>query len=105
MLNADSKGNELGYSISVKDAGKPGLQLYQSSVYGNLAHDKLLTTLRLEDKKKKEHYLLSGTLSLRKIPVFVLCLNPDSILLNYQRWLCLQTTSFITIPPVFWSEI
>ena len=85
QVNMDTRGNELDYSISVADAGRKGLQLYRSSFYGKLANDKLVSTLRLEDKKNKERYLLSGSLS-EVNRGFSFVLNPDSVLLNYRRW-------------------
>ena len=84
-LTADSKDSALLYDISVADAGQKGFQLYQTAVYGSLAHDKLSTTLRLKDKKAKNKYVLSGALSQVNNGVkFVF--NPDSLLLNYQPW-------------------
>ena len=59
-VNADYKREGLDYTISVADAGHKGFQLYQSSVYGKLADNKLSTTLMLKDKKVKSRYVLSG---------------------------------------------
>src|SRR5579863_5164012 len=84
-LSADSRDSALVYDISVADAGQKGFQLYQTAVYGSLAHNKLSTTLRLKDKKAKNKYVLSGALSQVNNGVkFVF--NPDSLLLNYQPW-------------------
>ena len=84
-LRADSKDSALLYNISVADAGQKGFQLYQTAVYGSLAHDKLSTTLQLKDKKAKNKYVLSGALSQVNNGIkFVF--NPDSLLLNYQPW-------------------
>ena len=85
QVKADSRGNALGYSISVSDAGHKGFMLHHSSVYGKLENDKLLATLRLEDNKNKDRYLLSGTVS-KSDHGARLVLNPDSVLLNYLRW-------------------
>jgi hypothetical protein len=52
---------------------------------GRLANEKLVTTLRFEDKKRKDRYLLSGTLS-QEGHGFHFVFNPDSVLLNYQHW-------------------
>ena len=82
---AETKENGIDYRISVADAGHKGFQLYQTAVYGTLADNKLSTTLLLKDKKAKNKYVLSGTLSQENNGVkFVL--NPDSLLLNYQAW-------------------
>ena len=84
-LTADSKDSALLYNISVADAGQKGFQLYRTAVYGSLANNKLSTTLQLKDKKAKDKYVLSGSLSQVNNGVkFVF--NPDSLLLNYQAW-------------------
>jgi translocation and assembly module TamB len=84
-VTADSKDSGLVYKVSVADAGHKGFLLYQSSVYGALAHNKLSTTLLLKDKKAKNKYILSGALSqVNNGLKFVF--NPDSLLLNYQPW-------------------
>ena len=85
QVNMNTKGNELDYAISVADAGRNGFQLYRSSVYGKLENDKLVSTLRLDDKKRKTRYLLSGSLTAEN-PGFRFVFNPDSVLLNYQLW-------------------
>ena len=86
QVNMETRGNELDYSISVADAGRNGFQIYRSSLYGKLANDKLVSTLRLDDKKRRSRYLLSGSLT-QENRGFRFIFNPDSILLNYQRWL------------------
>jgi hypothetical protein len=84
-VTANAKDSALLYNISVADAGHKGFQLYRTAVYGSLAHDKLSTTLMLKDKKAKDKYVLSGTLSQASNGIkFVF--NPDSLLLNYQAW-------------------
>jgi hypothetical protein len=85
-FTANTKEKSLDYRISMADAGTPGFLLYQTSIYGSLGDDKLTTTLDLKDKKQKDKYILSGALS-RKDNGYRFVLNPDSILLNYQRWL------------------
>jgi translocation and assembly module TamB len=84
-LTADSKDSALLYNISVADVGQKGFQLYRSSVYGALAHNKLSTTLLLKDKKAKNKYFLSGALSQVSHGVKFI-FNPDSLILDYQPW-------------------
>jgi autotransporter translocation and assembly factor TamB len=84
-LSANSKDSALLYDISVADAGQIGFQLYRSSVYGYLAHNKLYTTLQVKDKKTKNKYIFSGALSqVNNALRFVF--NPDSLLLDYEAW-------------------
>jgi TamB, inner membrane protein subunit of TAM complex len=82
---ADSREKNLEYNISFSEAQQPGFQLYQTALSGTLAENKLTTTLHLKDKKSKDKYLLSGSLSSVKNG-FQFVFNPDSLLLNYQRW-------------------
>jgi hypothetical protein len=86
-LNVDAVTKEKGldYNISVADAGHKGFQLFQSSVYGTLADNKLSTTLVLKDKKVKNKYVLSGALS-QVSHGLQFVFNPDSLLLDYQPW-------------------
>ncbi|HEY4966378.1 MAG TPA: translocation/assembly module TamB domain-containing protein, partial [Puia sp.] len=93
QVNMNTRANELDYSISVADAGRNGFQIYRTSLYGKLENNKLVSTLRMDDKKIKPRYLLSGNLSTEN-KGFRFVLNPDSVLLNYQRWL-LPADNFI----------
>jgi TamB, inner membrane protein subunit of TAM complex len=91
--SADSKNHGLDYSISVADAGGSGFQLYKTDLYGTLSDNKLTTFLRLKDKKTKDKYFLSGSISSVNHGIrFVF--NPDSLLLDYQKWQ-LPTDNFI----------
>ena len=82
---AASKGKGIDYNISVADAGQNGMRIYHASVYGTVADSKLAATLRIKDKKEKNKYLVSGSLSqINKSLRFTF--NPDSLLLNYNPW-------------------
>ena len=80
-----TKDDALNYTISISDAGQKGFQIYQTSLRGKLYHNKLESTVRFEDKKRTDRYVLSGTLT-QTSPGFSFVLNPDSVLLNYQHW-------------------
>ena len=84
-LEADTKDNAINYSLAVADAGNKGFQLYQSSVSGKIAEDKLFTTILLKDNKSKDRYLLSGILT-QQNPGIQFVFNPDSLMLNYEVW-------------------
>jgi hypothetical protein len=84
-LQAGTKNNAIEYDLAVAGAAEPGFQIYHSSLSGKIAQDKLFATLLLKDKKEKDRYLLSGTLSqVAKRIRFVF--NPDSLKLNYDQW-------------------
>jgi TamB, inner membrane protein subunit of TAM complex len=82
---AATKENEIDYNISVADAGQEGFRIYQSAIYGAIKDNKLLTTLLLKDKKAKNKYLLSGTLTQVNNGLHFV-FNPDSTLLEYNAW-------------------
>ncbi len=82
---AETKEHGIDYRVTAADAGQKGFQLYQTAIYGELADNKLSTTLLLKDKKSKNKYIISGTLSQENKGIRIV-LNPDSLLLNYQAW-------------------
>jgi TamB, inner membrane protein subunit of TAM complex len=84
-IKAETVNNGLDYNISFANARQSGFQLYQTSLFGALADNKLTNTLELKDKKSKNKYILSGSLSSAKNG-FLYVIIPDSLLLNYQHW-------------------
>lgn len=84
-IAADTKDTALDYSIDVAGAGKMGFQIYQSSLRGYLAHNKLVAAIELKDSKNKDRYLLGGEASQVNNGI-KFAFNADSLLLNYERW-------------------
>ena len=84
-VKAETGNNSLNYNISFANAQQPGFQLYQTNLSGALADNKLTNTLHLKDKKAKDKYILSGSLASVENG-FKYVFNPDSLLLDYQRW-------------------
>ncbi len=84
-IKAETTNNGLSYNISFANARQPGFQLYQTAFFGTLAENKLTNTLELKDAKAKAKYILSGSLSSWENG-FQYVFNPDSLLLDYQRW-------------------
>lgn len=87
-VGAHSGGADSGqfrYSVDLTSAQGSGFGLYQSSVHGWLAEDKLFTTVLLKDKKGKDRYMLAGQLE-KLIDGLKFTLHPDSLLLNYDKW-------------------
>jgi translocation and assembly module TamB len=87
QLNIEANGGDKGldYRLSVDGAGQKGFQAHQTSLYGELTDSRLTATLLLNDKRAKSQYIVSGVLS-RENRGFRFRFNPDSLLLNYQRW-------------------
>ncbi|MBN9384376.1 MAG: translocation/assembly module TamB [Chitinophagaceae bacterium] len=83
--SAGADSGQLRYNVDIASAQGNGVNLYQSSVYGWLAEDKLFTTVLLEDKKGKGRYRLAGQLE-KLIDGLKFTLHPDSLLLNYEKW-------------------
>jgi len=78
-------GGQMNYGVSMKDGNGSGLEFYRTSLGGYLKDNRLVTSLVLRDRKDKERYRLAGQLEkLEDGLKFVL--NPDSLLLNYERW-------------------
>ncbi|HVU55158.1 MAG TPA: translocation/assembly module TamB domain-containing protein [Puia sp.] len=87
-VKASSGGHDDGqlrYSVDLASGQGSGFALYQTSLHGWLAEDKLFTTLQLKDKKGKDRYRLAGQLE-KLIDGLKFTLNPDSLLLNYDKW-------------------
>ncbi len=84
-IQAATKDSALNYQVAMQDAGRPGFQLYQTSLSGNVAHDRLNTYLLLKDKKATDRYRLGGTLTPLENGLKMV-FNPDSLLLNYEAW-------------------
>ncbi|HEY4205347.1 MAG TPA: translocation/assembly module TamB domain-containing protein, partial [Puia sp.] len=76
---------QLRYSVGMESGRGAGLALYQTSLHGWLAEDKLFTTLQLKDRKGKDRYRLAGQLE-KLVDGLKFTLHPDSLLLNYDKW-------------------
>jgi TamB, inner membrane protein subunit of TAM complex len=84
-VQASTGDTALAYGIFVAGAASPGFQMYQTSLTGSFAHDRLQSIIVIKDKKAKERYRLGGSLS-KRADGFRIVLNADSLLLNYDRW-------------------
>ncbi|MDR3711804.1 MAG: translocation/assembly module TamB domain-containing protein [Puia sp.] len=84
-FTASTDENKLAYRLQSEGIVSGGIQLYQTAVYGWLGDNRLYTSLLLKDEKTKDRYRLSGQLN--RLPGgWKFLLNPDSLLLNYDRW-------------------
>jgi hypothetical protein len=88
---ADS--GQLRYTVDIASGQGSGFSLYQTSVHGWLAEDKLFTTVLLKDKRSKDRYRLAGQLE-KLIDGLKFTLHPDSLLLNYDKWQVSQDNFF-----------
>jgi hypothetical protein len=83
--SAGADSGQLRYTVDITSGQGSGFNLYQTSVHGWLAEDKLFTTALLKDEKGKDRYRLAGQLE-KLIDGLKFTLHPDSLLLNYDKW-------------------
>ncbi len=85
-ISAGTADSSLRYGITVADGHGSGFLLYKTAIYGAVADNHLTTTLLLKDKNGKDRYRLAGTLDQPNSAIIKFSFNPDSLLLNYDRW-------------------
>lgn len=84
-LTGVTENDRLKYDLQMAGATGSGYSLHQTSLQGWLANDRLFATLLLKDEKGKDRYRLSGEMD-QQADNTKIVLNPDSLLLNYDRW-------------------
>ncbi|GGA98994.1 translocation/assembly module TamB domain-containing protein [Puia dinghuensis] len=84
-LNAATTGDSLRYDLMLADVHGSGLVLYRTDIHGAVKNDSLTITLLLRDAKNKDRYRIAGELQHQQNAAKFI-LNPDSLLLNYDRW-------------------
>ncbi len=84
-LASATENDRLRYDLQMAGATGSGFSLHQTSLQGWLANDRLFATLLLKDEKGKDRYRLSGEMD-QQADNTKIVLNPDSLLLNYDRW-------------------
>ncbi|HEV2355643.1 MAG TPA: translocation/assembly module TamB domain-containing protein, partial [Puia sp.] len=85
-IGAGTADSSLHYDVSVGDGHGSSLLLYKTAVYGSIADNRLTTTVLLKDKNNKDRFRLAGTVD-RPEGGIRLRFDPDSLLLNYERWI------------------
>ena len=85
-IAAGTADSSLRYDITMADGHGSGLLLYKTAVYGAVADNHLALTLLLKDKNDKDRYRLAGILDQPNSSITKFSFNPDSLLLNYDRW-------------------
>jgi TamB, inner membrane protein subunit of TAM complex len=85
-IGAASGDTALRYDITMADGHGSGLLLYKTAVYGVVAGNHLTTTVLLKDKNDRDRYRLAGQLDPQDNGAQRFAFNPDSLLLNYDRW-------------------
>jgi hypothetical protein len=81
-----TNGQRMQYGLMIADGTGSGFQLHQTALTGYIADNHLYTSLLLKDAKARDRYRLSGQLD-KLDDGLKFILNPDSLLLNYDKWL------------------
>lgn len=84
-VNIDTKDNALVYSLNVGNIRQGNFKLATTSLSGKVANNAIDYTLLLKDLSDKDRYLIAGTLKAVD-GNNELRLNPDNLLLNYDKW-------------------
>jgi translocation and assembly module TamB len=85
-ISAAAGDSALSYGITMNDGHGSGFLLYKTSVSGTVENNHLLTTVLLKDQKGKDRFRLAGQLDAEDNGAQRFAFNPDSLLLNYERW-------------------
>lgn len=84
-LSIDNTDQKINYKLTVKSLQSPSINLYNTEVSGAALNNNLGVNIYLRDSKLKDKYLLGGTFqSINKD--FRFSLDPQKLLLNYQKW-------------------
>ncbi|HMH31567.1 MAG TPA: translocation/assembly module TamB domain-containing protein [Puia sp.] len=81
----NTKDTAMHYIIHIADAVQPGFRLYQSTIQGSLAGNRLFASIILKDSKSKDRYYLATKLN-EMDRGWRISFDPDSLMLNYDPW-------------------
>ena len=85
-LNAGTKGNAIHLETGFDDFSSGGIQLYKTSLTGNIADNNINLLLNIADKNQKNKYRLGANVSHPTTGEYTLSLQSDSLMLNYDPW-------------------
>ncbi|WP_316750891.1 translocation/assembly module TamB domain-containing protein [Pedobacter gandavensis] len=84
-LSIDNTDQKINYKLTVKSLQSASINLYNTEISGDAVGNNLGINIYLRDSKLKDKYLLGGTFqSINKD--FRFSLDPQKLLLNYQKW-------------------
>jgi hypothetical protein len=84
-LQAVTKNDRLAYDLQMEGITGSGYRLYRSSLNGYLQNDRWFASVLLKDENNKDRYRVSAEMD-KQAEYLKVILNPDSLLLNYDRW-------------------
>jgi translocation and assembly module TamB len=85
-VNVTTTPSGLQFTGTISHLRSNTLNIYQTNIRATALNNVINFALDVNDKANKEKYILSGVLRQPSTGTYVLRLNPDSLLLNYERW-------------------
>ena len=88
-VNAEAKDTALVYSVKVEGVENEQFQLANTSLSGDIKDNVVKYRLDIEDRKKKQQYMLAGKMEAKNGNTEIV-LDPDGLMLNYDEWTIAQ---------------
>lgn len=92
-VHVASSPNGLQLTGNIDQILSGGMHLYNAAVNATVLNNIIDFNARIADKAGKEKYLLAGILQQLRTGSYQLQLKPDSLLLNYDRWIVAPNNS------------
>ncbi len=87
QFNAGTNNNAIQYALTMdRLSSGTAMNVYKTSVAGNIANNNISFLVDVDDKSNKDKYQLGGVLAQPSLQVYTVSLQPDQLLLNYDRW-------------------
>jgi translocation and assembly module TamB len=97
-----AQGLQLNGQLNQVKAG--GLQLFRTTFNATALNNNINFGLNLEDKQEKDKYRLAGLFQMQPNGVYRLSLAPDSLLLNYDRWMVAANNQILVTPDLIRAD-
>lgn len=86
-VDAGTNNNAIAINVAMQKFGSgTAMNLYSTNLTATVANNQVNFLLGIKDRISKDKYRLGGKLDQPEPGVYALSLNPDSLLLNYDRW-------------------
>ncbi len=86
-LNAGTKKGSLIFNTSLRRfISGASFSVYATALDGTIQNNKIDFTLNIKDQNFKNKYTINGKVDHHDLNKYVFSLNPDSLFLNYNRW-------------------
>lgn len=84
QVYTDAAGMHIATNVDRLASGS--MNIYKTTLNATALNNNINFTLNVDDRSGKDKYYLSGLLTQPATGTYALHLNPDSLLLNYDRW-------------------